>query len=102
MKKINTFSKKKINLKKMGIFLFVLFLLSYISYTFLNQHIKLSQRKKIATDYEEKILNEKLKGEQLKKELENSKSDEYREKMAREKLGLVKPNERVFIDVTKE
>jgi len=102
LNKINTVSKKRINIKKLSIFLIVLFLLSYISYTFVSQHIKLAQREKIATDYEEKILDEKLEGEQLKKELENSKSDEYREKMAREKLGLVKPNERVFIDVTKE
>ena len=37
-----------------------------------------------------------------KKELSKVKTNEYLEKMAREKLGLVKPNERVFVDVTKD
>ena len=37
----------------------------------------------------------------LLKELEKVNSDEYLEKLAREKLGLIKPNDRVFVDVTK-
>ncbi|MBO5364889.1 MAG: septum formation initiator family protein, partial [Clostridia bacterium] len=36
--------------------------------------------------------------EKLEKELENLNDPEYLEKIAREKLGLVRPNERVFVD----
>ena len=36
--------------------------------------------------------------ERLKEELENVNDPEYLERMAREKLGLVGPNERVYID----
>ena len=56
----------------------------------------------MAANYEEKIADAKLEQEQLKKELEKAKTDEYLEKMAREKLGLVKANERVFVDVTRD
>lgn len=86
----------------MLVFFMFIFLLAYVTYTFIHQKISLSQREDVAASYEKEINQAKLEQEQLKKELENSKSDEYLEKMAREKLGLVKANERVFVDVTKE
>ena len=102
MQKKKNKQKKKVNIKKFIVFLafFVLFL--SLAYRFIHQHYSLSVREKLETEYQEKISEAKLKNEQLEKELENSKSDEYLEKMAREKLGLVKPNERVFVDVTKD
>ena len=36
--------------------------------------------------------------DRLKEELESVNDPEYLERMAREKLGLVSPNERVYID----
>ena len=102
MKEKKKLSKIKINSKKLGIFLLFLLLLVYTTYTFVSQHIKLSQREKIATEVLEEINNANLEQEQLEKELENANSPEYLEKMAREKLGLVKPNERVFVDVTRD
>ncbi|MGI6668326.1 MAG: septum formation initiator family protein [Acetivibrionales bacterium] len=39
--------------------------------------------------------------EELKREQEMIQSDEYKEKVAREKLGMVKKNERVFVDIGK-
>ncbi|NLM51092.1 MAG: septum formation initiator family protein, partial [Clostridiaceae bacterium] len=38
--------------------------------------------------------------EELKHTLELYQSDEYNERLAREKLGLVKPGEQVFIDAS--
>ncbi len=95
-------SKYKLNLRKFVIFIAVLLISFYVIYTLVSQQIKLKQRQDITTQYKEKINDAKLENEQLNKELENSKSDEYLEKMAREKLGLVKANDRVFVDVTKE
>lgn len=95
-------SKRRINYKKLCISILFIALLAYVSYTFVHQQISLSQREEMASNYEKEIENAKLEQEQLKKELENSKDDEYLEKMAREKLGLVKANERVFVDVTRD
>jgi cell division protein FtsB len=43
---------------------------------------------------EEKALNQELKNQK-----EEVNSDQYIEKVAREKLGLVKPGEKVFVDI---
>ena len=42
--------------------------------------------------------NLQLQGQQLKEELERSKSKDYNEVLAREKLGLIKEGEILFID----
>ena len=42
-----------------------------------------------------------MENEELKKMKENINSDEYIEQIAREKLGMYYPNERVYIDVEK-
>lgn len=102
MNKKRTPLKKKIDFKKFAKFLLFLFLISYVSYTFVHQQMSLSKRETVASKYEEKISDAELEQEQLKKELEKVKSDEYLEKMAREKLGLVKANERIFVDVTRD
>ena len=39
--------------------------------------------------------------EKLEAELENLNDPAYLEQIAREKLGLVRPNERVFVDANK-
>ena len=56
----------------------------------------------MAKDYEDKIAEEKLTEQRLREEYKNTEKDEYLERMAREKLGLVKANERVYEDVTKK
>jgi cell division protein FtsL len=50
---------------------------------------------------EAKITGENKQNETLKKQKDTMNSDEYIEKIAREKLGMVKPGERVFVDVNK-
>ena len=57
-------------------------------------------------EMELKNIQEKIKAEEklnaeLKKQKEMINSDEYIEKVAREKLGMVKKNEKVFIDMNK-
>jgi cell division protein FtsB len=47
---------------------------------------------------EAKIEEEKKENQELKKQKGMINTDEYLEKMAREKLGMVKKNERIFID----
>lgn len=55
---------------------------------------------------EMKVMNSKIEEEQtINKELQKQKelinSDEYIEKMAREKLGMIKSDEKVFVDINK-
>lgn len=51
---------------------------------------------KIAED----IAKENQRIEELDKAIQNAGTDEYIEKIAREKLGMIKANEIVFIDIS--
>lgn len=102
LKKNTTTRKKIINIKRFVIALIVIVAVIYVSVTFFKQSMMLNKREEIVESLEKQISEENLRQKQLNKELENVKDPEYLERMAREKLGLVKANERVFIDVTKD
>lgn len=46
-----------------------------------------------------KVEEEIVINEELKRQKEILDTDEYIEKVAREKLGMVKPGEKIFIDI---
>lgn len=78
--------------------IFIAALAIYLAWTLIDQQrviYSMNNEKKVL---EAKIEDEKKQNEQLKKEKEMVNTDEYLEKMAREKLGMVKQNERIFID----
>lgn len=87
----------KLFLKRIGFICFVF----YIAATFFSQQRSLNTNAQLAKEYERKIHSAQQEQESLKAELEDADSEMYLERMAREKLGMVKSNERVFIDVTK-
>lgn len=71
----------------------------YLSYIAVKQQ-KLLYAKNLELDrIEDKIDEETKLNEELTKECEMIQSDEYIEKIAREKLGMVKKNERVYVDI---
>ena len=53
-----------------------------------------------AEKIKEDIDKENQRIEELDKAIQNSGTDEYIEKIAREKLGMIKANEIVFIDIS--
>ena len=54
----------------------------------------------MAAKIAEDIDKENRRIEELDADLENAGTDEYIEKIAREKLGMIKANEIVFIDIS--
>ncbi len=54
----------------------------------------------MAAKIAEDIDKENRRIEELDRDLENAGTDEYIEKIAREKLGMIKANEIVFIDIS--
>ncbi len=86
--------KKKIKWKNV-IFVFIL---SYACYIFINQQITMH---KIKDEITQKKLEEqkvKEKNKKLQDEVKMSKSDMYIEKLARERLGLIKQGETPVIN----
>ncbi len=77
------------------VFFFVFFL--YVSYTIISNEAKYKELKVEEENYNKEIARLKEEIETLKIEIEKSQSHEIIEKIAREKLKMVKPNEIIYI-----
>lgn len=73
----------------------------YFSYTFISQEAVLDRKNNEMKNVQARIDSEKKQNEALKKQKEKLNTDEYIEKTAREKLGMVKPGEKIFVDVNR-
>ena len=93
----NKKSRKKLNFAKIfGIGIFVYFISVFCVQQFRINEYKVQEEyyeNAIADINEEKIENEELMAE--------TNTAEYIEQVAREKLGLVKPYEKIFMDINK-
>lgn len=87
--------KRKVNWLKVCIFLF---LTVYATYTLIKQEIEINKYDKEKIYYMEQIALANKKHEEYKHYSEYVKSEEYIEKIAREKLGMLLPEERVYIE----
>ncbi|RAK05125.1 cell division protein FtsB [Halanaerobium saccharolyticum] len=72
------------------------------AFNFYQNMTKMSQLENQIEEIEAQIAKAEAENEKLKKQLANSDSNEYIEEVAREKLGLVKPGEKMFIPVEEE
>jgi len=75
--------------------------LIYAAFTFTTQSNDLYILSLEIKQLEQKIAREEEKKQRLMKEKDEISSDESIEKIAREKLGMVKDGERVFVDINK-
>lgn len=102
-KRDDTMNETKRKIKKNKIYYIIgLVITLYVSWIFINQEIKLSQLHR-----QEEILNKRasqLRKEEifLGEEKKRANAPEYIEKVAREQLKMVKPNEIIYIDLKRE
>ncbi len=92
--------KKKLTVKKLIIIgLIAIFILGYI-----RQGITMNRIEKEIANKQSQLEDVKQKNERLQDEVEkiNSGSEEYLEKLARERLGMIKPGEKVVSGSTDE
>ncbi|MFR8104705.1 MAG: FtsB family cell division protein [Clostridia bacterium] len=75
--------------------------IAYTSYTFISQQQTLNAYKSEQNYYQQQINQEKENKEKLATIKENIDSTDYIEQVAREKLDMYLPNERVYIDISK-
>ena len=88
---------KKINFKR----IIIIATLIYVVYTFFVQQKELNAYKADSKRYSEQIATEEEKKEKLLETKSNINSKEYIEQVAREKLDMYLPNERIYVDVDK-
>ena len=84
-------------LKKILIIAFIV----YFAYTLIKQQQTLNSYASQKDKYNDDIEVAEEEQADLKEMKENINSDEYIEQIAREKLGMYYPNERVYIDIEK-
>ena len=73
----------------------------YVVYTFLSQQKSLNMYNADAKRYLEQITQEEEKKEELNQTKASINSKDYIEEIARDKLNMYLPNEKVYIDINK-
>lgn len=76
----------------------IFIILIYVIYTLLNQQKILNQYSESTQELAQSVEEEKQNRDELSKKKEDVNSLEFIEEMAREKLDMYHPNEKVFID----
>ena len=88
--------KKRKNWLKIFI---ILFLAVYAMYSLVKQEVAMNKYQKEKASYMEQINLAKQKQEEFRNYSEYINSEEYIEKIAREKLGMLLPEERIYIEI---
>lgn len=89
--------KKKFKFNRLLIICIVIYVIS----VFINKQQTLYAYKKEAANYSELIVKEQEKNAELQEIKNNIDSTEFIEQIARDKLEMYLPNERVYIDISK-
>jgi cell division protein FtsL len=89
------------NGKKLFRTIIILFAAIYVGWTIISQQIDIHNNNKLLAEYDQKIAAELQRRQQLEKEKELINTPEYIERIAREEIGMVKPDETVFVDILK-
>ena len=84
--------------KKLYKRLLVLAVILYASFTLINQQKVINQYTANSKELASKIEEQKTYNKELVAEKENVNSKEYIEQIAREKLDMYYPNEKIYID----
>ena len=92
---------KRENIKLILKRLLIITVIFYFIYTFFIQQKELNAYKADQERYLQQIAEEEEKQEELNQTKSNLNSKEYIEEIARDKLNMYLPNEKVYIDVSK-
>ena len=89
--------KKKLKINR----IVIIGIIIYVLYILISRQQVLSSYKREEQNYLNLIAQEQQRNTELLEEKNNINSTEFIEEIARDKLGMYLPNERVYIDVSK-
>lgn len=89
--------KKKLKFNR----IIIIGIIIYVLYTLISRQQVLSAYRKEEKHYQNLIAQEQQRNSELLEKKENINSTEFIEDIARDKLGMYLPNERVYIDISK-
>ena len=96
-----TKNKGGVDVKRIAVITVAFVVVFYFIYVLISQQISINQKSKEIETLKQQVITATEESEILKQEIENLNDPEYLERIAREQLGLVRPNERVFVDSNK-
>lgn len=104
-RKVQTIRKTKVR-KKMdwgyvGIMAILVMGATYLIFGFIEQQMNINTLKREKAEIEAQIQEEQQAIEQIKNNLKEIESPSFIERQAREILGMVKPDEKVYVDLNK-
>ena len=91
--------KTKVNPIWKVLFFLIIF---YLSINLVSQQQLIENKNNELADVEKKIAAEIALSDELRVEKDMLMSDESLERIARDKIGMIKPGERVFIDINRQ
>lgn len=74
------------------------FLIVYVAVTVYSQNSTIKESERILANYNEDIKEQEEIAKEIEKEKSQLGTDEYIEKVARDKLGMCKEDEKIFVD----
>lgn len=92
---------QSVNRKRLILYIVIGFALVYFIATLITQQLSISRQNRRIEELQSRVSEAQQQAESLKNEVDNLNNPEYIERIAREQLGLVRPNERVFVDSNK-
>lgn len=99
MERVHSIKSKKRKKRFRIRYFFVILLVVYIIYILIAQQVAINQARNKEIYIKEQIEKLNTENDQIKIELEKTQDEKYIEKLARARLGLIKPGEIMFIDV---
>ncbi len=78
--------------------LLIIAIIIYIAFVFINQQETLNEYSKDTEELNQQIASEEVTNQELNQQKDNVNSLKFIEEMAREKLDMYHPNERVYRD----
>ena len=94
--------KKKVDIITLSIIGILIWIAISIAFAFIEQQMEISILKERKQTLETQMKNEEKELKKVKVALDKMDTIEFIEKQAREKLGMIKPGETVYIDLIKK
>ena len=91
-------ARKTYTLKMRTKLILTMMILAYFLFLFIQQSFEISSKQKTMDELREAISDAEHENEILSRQIEYSKSKEYIEQVARDRLGWVKEGETIFIE----
>ena len=72
----------------------------YLMVSFVNGQLQVADKQRELDTVQAQLEQQNVKNAELSRLMESGDEDAYVERIAREKLGYARPNERVFVDIS--